>query len=59
MQARRRAGHTRIPAGVQVPHPHRRILAAADHDQAPVELADGHRPDPLGVAGKGFIDGSR
>lgn len=42
--------------GGQIPHPHRRIPAAADHDRAPVQLADGHRRNPTGVAGAGFAD---
>ena len=41
-----------FPAGGQVPHPHRRIPAAADHDRAAVQLTDGHRGDPAGVAGE-------
>ena len=38
--------------GAQIPYPHSGIEAAADGDRAPVQLADGHRPNRVGVAGE-------
>jgi len=47
--------HARFPSGAQIPHPHRGIEAAADHDQAPVQLPDGHRPNHVGVAAERIV----
>ena len=52
----------RVPdrgAGGQVPHPHRAVVGAGDHDRAAVQLGHRHRPHPVGVAGERVPPGRR